>query len=173
MQKSIWIFGLLAGVLSALLEYLYFSSATFNHTTMLLAKLMVLIICVVAGLILAKKLSGGVISIARTILSGVLISVIRAAVLIFAFVAHYYPNGDFYQPKLKQAYEQAEKKVSADDEIKAADKETELDIIKSQIEMQFKPLGYSGLAVGSSIITGLIVSILLAAFISKNMMYQQ
>jgi hypothetical protein len=173
MQKAIWVFGSIAGILSALLEYLYFKSDSFNHMTMTLSKMAVLIVSVVFGLILVKKLLGGVVSIARTLLSGVLISLIRAAVMIAAFVFLYYPNGEFYAPKLQASYEMAAAKVEADESVKPADKETELETIKEQITFQFKPLGYSGLALASSLITGLIVSVLVAAFIAKNMMYEE
>lgn len=173
MQKAIWVFGSIAGVLSALLEYLYFKSDNFHHMSMTLSKMAVLIVSVVLGLVLVKKLLGGIISIARTILSGVLIALIRAAVMIAAFVFLYYPSGEFYAPKLQEGYEMAAAKVQADESVLPADKETEIEELKEQIGFQFKPLGYSGLAIASSLITGLIVSVLVAAFIAKNMMYEE
>jgi len=65
------------------------------------------------------------------------------------------------------------KKVQQDDEIKPADKAMELKEIKNQIAAQYKPAGYAMMSIGSSLVTGLIVSILMAAFIATNMMYKQ
>ena len=173
MQKSIWIFGILAGLVGASLEYIFFKDTSFSANTMYLSKTLILVICVVFGLILVKKLLGGTISIARTILSGLLISLVRAAVMIIAFLALYSPNGEFYQEKVEQSFVQAEKKIAADDDIKPADKATILEETKNQIKSQFEPLGYSGLLIGESLIIGIVISILTAAFISKNMMYQE
>ena len=100
MQKSIWIFGILAGLLCALLEFLFFSSVNSNAVAMYVSKIAVLVICLGAGLILTKKLLGGQISIARTLLSGILISMVRAAIMIIAFLALYAPDGAFYQVKV-------------------------------------------------------------------------
>ena len=172
MQKSSWIFGVLAGILSAILEYLFFKSSESNANAMFLSKIIILTLCIVLGLILAKKLLGGTISISRTMLIGGIISFVRAIVMIISFLVLYYPNGDFYQPKVEIAFEQATKKVQHDD-IKPADKAMELEEIKDQIAAQYEPAGYAMMSVGSSLVTGLIVSILMAAFISTNMMYKQ
>ena len=107
MQKSSWIFGALAGILSATLEYLFFKSSESNANTMFLSKILILTLCIVLGLILAKKLLGGTISIARTILTGGVISIVRAIVMIIAFMVLYFPNGEFYQSKVEIAFEQA------------------------------------------------------------------
>ncbi|NBV56661.1 MAG: hypothetical protein EBR72_02465 [Bacteroidetes bacterium] len=135
MQKSSWIFGLLAGVLSAILEYLFFKSSESNANAMFLSKIIILTLCIVLGLILAKKLLGGTISISRTLLTGGI--------------------------------------VQQDDDIKPADKAMELKEIKGQIAAQYEPAGYAMMSIGSSLVTGLIVSILMAAFIATNMMYKQ
>ncbi len=171
MQKSIWIFGGIAGIFSAFLEYLFYSSDNFSPMTMYLAKGLVLIICVVFGLILIRKLLGGTISIGRTLLSGSLIALVRALVLIISFMIFYYPNGEFYQPKVNEAIELAKDKIANDDQIAEEDKSTELEITLQDIERQFKPMSYALLAIAQSLITGFIISILTAVFISKNMMY--
>ena len=49
----------------------------------------------------------------------------------------------------------------------------ELDIIKGQIARQYEPAGYSLVTIGGSLVTGLVLSILMAAFIGKNMMYEE
>lgn len=172
MQKSIWIFGIIAGAFCATLEFLYYQTGNFSAMTMYLSKVAILIISIVLGLVLVRKLMGGTISIGRTLLSGVLISLIRAAVMIAAFTYFYQPNGDFYAAKLQESFEQAEKKIAADDQIKAEDKPNELEMAKQQIAVQFTPTGYAKLAIGGSAITGFIISILVAVFISKNMMYE-
>ncbi|MEY2924329.1 MAG: hypothetical protein RLZZ337_877 [Bacteroidota bacterium] len=172
MQKSIWIFGIIAGAFCATLEFLYYKTENFSAMTMYISKMAVLAISIVLGLILVRKLLGGTISIGRTLLSGVLISLIRAAVMIGAFTYFFQPNGDFYAPKLQEAFVQAEKKIEADENIKKEDKPNELELAKQQIAGQFTPRGYATLAIGGSVITGFIISILTAVFISKNMMYE-
>jgi len=173
MQKSIWIFGILAGLLCALLEFLFFRSVDSNAAAMYISKLAVLVICVGAGLILTKKLLGGQISLARTLLTGLLISIVRAGVMIIAFLALYAPDGSFYQAKVNESFEQATLKVEQDKTIKPADKPMELITVKQQIAAQYKPMGYVMISIGSSLVSGLIISILMAAFIGTNMMYKQ
>lgn len=172
MNKSIWFFGVLAGVLSALLEYLFFANIGGSANVMFVTKIAALVICLTAGVVLIRKLSGGVISLARTVFSGMLISLIRAMVMVLVFGYLYYPSGDFYQPWIDQGWEQAEKKVAQDEKIKPADKEMELLEIKEQIANLYKPKGYTIITIGGSLVTGLIFSVLLAAFIGTNMMYK-
>ena len=172
-QKSLWVFGILAGLLCAILEYLFFSTTSSSANTMFITKIAILAIFVGAGLILLRKLLGGVISIGRTVFSGLLISFIRAIVMIIVFIFLYQPNGEFYQPRVQEAYAQAEKKVAADDKIKDADMPMELALIKEQIASLYKVPGYSMITLGGSLVTGLVVSILMAAFIGTNMMYNE
>ena len=172
MQKAIWGLGALAGVLCAVLEYLFFKNTGASANTMYMAKMAILIISVIFGLVLVKKLIGGSISIARTLLSGVLIAMVRALVMIAAFSFLYYPSGDFYKTKLDTSYEQAAKKINADSKIKPADKGMKLEELKVQIKKQYEPMGYALITLGMSIVTGLIISVLMAAFIGTNMMYE-
>ena len=171
MQKSIWIFGGVAGMLSAYLEYLFYSSDRFHPMSMYLAKMLVLIICVAYGLILVRKLLGGVISVGRTLLTGSLIALVSAAVMITSFSVLYYPDGKFYENKKQESYALAKDKVYSDDQVKEEDKETELEITMQDIDAQFSPLGYARNVIGGNLITAIIFSILMAVFISKNMMY--
>lgn len=172
MQKSSWIFGLLAGILSAIMEYLFFKSSESNANSMFLSKIIILTLCIILGLILAKKLLGGTISISRTLLTGGIISLVRAIVMIISFLVLYYPSGDFYKSKVEIAFEKATLKVQQDEDIKPADKAMELEEIKGQIAAQYEPAGYAMMSIGSSLVTGLIVSILMASFIATNMMYK-
>ena len=173
MQKSIWVFGIIAGILCAVLEYLFFGGEGGNANVMFLAKIAVLVICAAAGLILIRKLMGGVISIARTVMSGVLISLVRALVMVIAFGFLYYPSGAFYQAKTQEAWNQAENKVASDDKIKPADKPMELAVIREQIAALYQPTGYAMITIGGSLVSGLIVAILMAAFIGTNTMYNE
>ena len=52
------------------------------------------------------------------------------------------------------------------------DKAMELEEIKGQIAAQYEPAGYAMMSIGSSLVTGLIVSILMASVIATNMMYK-
>jgi cytochrome b subunit of formate dehydrogenase len=173
MQKSIWIFGILAGIICAVLEYLFFGSQDGSANVMFMAKIAVLVIFTISGLVLIRKLKGGIISISRTILSGLMIALIRAVVMIIAFGFLYYPNGEFYKFRSDQAIQVATNQMNANEAVKPADKEMKLEETIEQITFQYKPKGYSLIAVGSSIITGLIISILTAAIIGTNMMYNE
>lgn len=173
MQKSIWVFGVVAGVICATLEYIFFGGEGGSANVMFVAKIAVLFISIVAGIILIRKLLGGIVSIARVVMSGVLISLVRAIVMVIVFGFLYYPNGAFYKAKTEQAWEQAEKKVAADENIKPADKPMELEIVKDQIAGLYKPKGYTMITIGGSLISGLIISILMAAFVGSNTMYDE
>lgn len=173
MQKSIWIFGALAGVICAALEYVFFGGEGGSANVMFVAKIAVLLVAIASGLILIKKLIGGVISIARTVMSGMLIALVRSIAMVIAFGFLYYPDGAFYQNKTHEAWEQAERKIAADEKIKPADKTMELDIVKLQIAGLYEPKGYALITIGGSLITGLVVSILMAAFIGTNTMYNE
>ncbi|MBR9859683.1 DUF4199 domain-containing protein [bacterium] len=175
MQKPIWIFGGLAGILSALVEFLFYNSpptdmAQSQSQVMYLIKIAIMVVCLIFGLILIKKLQGGVISIGRTIFSGVMISIIRASIMVIAFLVLYNPIGEFYEPHKTQALEQAEITIQKNDEIE--EKEAAIKDAKETIDGLFKPGGYTLAAYGSSLATGIILSVLMAAFIAKNMMYQ-
>ena len=98
---------------------------------------------------------------------------VRAAIMIIAFLALYAPDGAFYQVKVNESFEQAALKVQQDDNVKPADKPMELKTVKQQISAQYKPMGYIMICLGSSLVSGLIISIFMAAFIGTNMMYKQ
>ena len=74
MQKSVWIFGIIAGAFSAYMEYMYFSGSDVSLTATYISKILATIICVAFALVLLKKVLGEM-SIARTIFSGVLVAV--------------------------------------------------------------------------------------------------
>lgn len=173
MQKSIWVFGVIAGIICALLEYLFILSSDAHSGINSLAKILVLAICVIAGLILTRKLLGGVISIARTLLTGVLIALVRAAVMIAVFTYFYYPNGDFYKTKVDQGVVTITASVEADKSVAPADKSTETERIAANWINQMQPRGYAVTAILMSIISGFFISIIAAVFLSTNMMYKE
>ncbi|PCJ67918.1 MAG: hypothetical protein COA58_01915 [Bacteroidetes bacterium] len=173
MQKSIWIFGILAGALCAVLEYLFIISVNAHSGINSFAKIAVLAICIIAGLVVTRKLLGGVISIARTLLTGILIALVRAAIMIVVFVFMYYPDGTFYEEKVQIGLEQVAASVDADESVKPADKEQEIERISANWVNQMKPQGYSVTAILMSIISGVFISILAAVFLSTNKMYQE
>lgn len=172
MQKSIWLFGGIAGVLSAVLEYFYYTGQSLDSKTMFLAKIAILVVCVVFALVLIKKLIGGTISIGRTILSGVLIGVVRSLITSIVFLVLYLPNGEFYQPHIDSAMEQAEVIVLEDENIEAEDKAENIEEARQRIQLNFRPTGYAFFSLLGSVVTAFVVSILLAAFIATNMMYK-
>lgn len=173
MQKTIWLFGGIAGVLSAVLEYVFYSGQNFNTQSLYLLKIAILAICVVFALILLRKLKGGIISIGRTILSGVLISVVKSVISIVVFLFLFYPKGEFYEKHKEQAKIEAVKIITDNSELEEAEKPAKITEAHGYIEGQFKPLGYSVSTIIEGLVTSFVVSILMAAFISTNMMYHQ
>lgn len=176
MQKVIWPFGIVAGLGSAFIEYLYFSNPNALPQQMgqyTILKIFVLLICLIFGLILIKKLNGNTISISRTLFSGVLMSVIRAFVMVLCFWYLYQPEGDFYKEKLNLAYRVATDKHQADTSITEEIRYERIEQAYEQIEFQYKPNGYAKIALLSSLASGFIISILMAAFIAKNQMYEK
>ena len=176
MQKPIWIFGGLAGVIAALVEYLFYSQDpnTFDATQsqgMMAIKMVSLIICIIFGLILLRKLNGGVISIGRTILSGVLMSVVRSVILIIAFTATWYPDGTFYDGHKAIAKEKTAEIIASNDDFTEEEKQEKIEEAEITLDKQYTPQGYSVVAFLGSLVTGLVISVLMAAFIAKNMMY--
>lgn len=171
MNKIIWIFGLIGGVLSALVEYLYFANdaAPASQTFIVsLTKIAVLAIAIVFGLVLLRKHLGGTISISRTMFSGVMISLVRAIVLIAAFAYLSYPKGEFYEHKKAVALQVANDKFQADT---AITEEKRIEFIKraqEEITSQFTVAGYAKVSVLGSILSGFIISLLTAVFIARN-----
>ena len=160
-------------MLSALLEYLFYSGQNFNSQSLYLTKIFILLVCVVFGIILVKKLQGGIISIGRTILSGLLISIVKSAICIAAFAVLYAPDGHFYQEHVKHAQEQAVKIITENAEVEEAEKPQKIKEAHSYIAGQFKPWGYSVSTLIEGLVTAFVVSVLMAAFVAKNMMYQE
>jgi hypothetical protein len=151
------------------MEYVYYQDIDLDTFRMFwLAKMFVLFVTVVFGIIAVKKLSGGVISIARTLFTGGLISFIRAITMVIAFSILYYPDGEFYQKAKDISFEQMEKKVEAG-ELERVD----LAGAKGRIESQLSLSGYSVSTLFGSLITGLVVSVLMAAFVATNKMYEE
>lgn len=176
MQKVIWPFGILAGLGSAYIEYLYFSNPNALPQQMgqyTLLKIFVLLICLVFALVLIKKLNGNTISISRTLFSGVLTSVIRAFVMVMCFWFLYQPEGEFYQDKLDLALRVATEKHQADTAITEEIRYERIKDAYQQIEFQYKPNGYAKIALLSSLASGVIISILMAAFIANNQMFKK
>ena len=130
-------------------------------------------ICVIFGLVLIKKLLGGVISIARTILSGVMISVVKSLIAIFAFLVLYAPDGAFYSKHVERAKSESIEIINENTTLEEAEKEDKIVEAHSYIEGQFKPWGYSFSTILEGLITAFVISVLMAAFIAKNMMYQE
>jgi hypothetical protein len=177
LQRPIWIFGGLAGVLCALLEFLFYSRepSSFQQSqfqVLYLIKIGILLICIIFGLVLIRKLRGGIISIGRTLMSGILISLVRSVIMIVAFLILYAPDGKFYEDHKDYALSLMEKKINEDKEIPAEEKLENIADAKATIINNFVPQGYSLYTLGASLITGLIFSVLMAAFISRNMMFE-
>lgn len=173
MQRTIWLFGGIAGVLSAALEYIFYSGQNFNSQSLYLIKIAILAICVIFGLILLRKLKGGVISIGRTILSGLLISVVKSVIAIAVFLVLYAPSGEFFSEHLEKAKVEAVKIINDNAELEEEEKPEKIEEAHSYIEGQFKPLGYSISTLIEGLVTSFVISVLMAAFIATNMMYQQ
>jgi hypothetical protein len=172
LKRPIWLFGLIAGILSAGYEYTFYISDSGDSKIMYLAKISIMVICVIFGLILIRKMLGGTISIGRTLLSGVSIGILRSLIMVAAFLVLYYPDGNFYKPYEQSALVQAEEIVMADEEIDADKKEAAIQEIKQRIVQVLKPKGYIVSTIIEGLVTSFVISILTAAFIATNMMYK-
>lgn len=164
MAKYYWIFGGIAGTFSFVLEFLLFSGRLgFDKSPgVLLAKLAALMICIVFGNVLIKKLRG-TISSARTILGGPLIALICSVISIggytymsqakpeFMEAAKEYTLGRWEQDNVDNP-EVLEKKVEKIEEIENS--------YGLQSYVAFTLIGY--------LVSGLLVSIFTAAFIARK-----
>lgn len=144
-----------------------------NSKTFFLAKMAILVICVIFGLILIRKMIGGQISIGRTLMSGALIAVVKSVICAMVFLTLYLPSGAFYEPHKDKAIEQTKELVMANEEIPEADKESSIAKMSERIELNFKPAGYLMITTIESLITAFVISVLMAAFIGTNMMYKE
>ena len=173
MQRAIWLFGGVAGVLSATLEYLFYSGDNFNSQTLYLSKIILLAICVIFCIILVKKLKGGIISIGRTILSGLMVAVVKGIVCIAAFIVLYAPDGEFYERHAQEAMVEAERIINQETDLSTDEKVKKIAEAEHYLKKQFQPLGYSTSTLLESLVTAFVISVLMAAFVGTNMMYQQ
>lgn len=172
-RKPIWLFGGIAGVSSAFLEYLFYSGGdSASPTTLYISKIAIGAICVIFGLILAKKLSGGIISIGSTILTGLSIEFVKGLILFASFALLSYPDGSFYQAHEDKAVAMAKELVMNNADIALEDKEANIIEAQDRARLAFTPMGYGIQAVGGSLVTGLVISVLMAAFIATNMMFK-
>ena len=63
--------------------------------------------------------------------------------------------------------------MHADESVKPADKPMEIERISANWVNQMSPKGYSITALIASIISGFLISVISAVFLSTNMMYQE
>jgi hypothetical protein len=160
MNKYIWLFGGISGVLASLSEYLIFSGnlAYDGFRGVWLFKMLVLIFSIVFAVIALKKINGGI-SLARTMFVSVLISLVRSAVLIGGFLIMFYPKGEFYQPVKEYSYTMAKKEHQED-------KKFNFEKTKAEIDEQFSLAGYPKYAILGSLLTAAVVGVFLGLIVA-------
>lgn len=107
MSKYYLIFGGIAGIVSALLEFFIYSGRLgFDKMGgVLFGKILALIGCIVFAVILIKKLNG-TISFIRTSFSGLMIAIVCSSVSGIGYAAMAYPDGSFFEKAETYAFEQ-------------------------------------------------------------------
>jgi hypothetical protein len=164
MSKYYWIFGAIAGVFSVTMEYLLFSGYLgFDKSPgVLMAKLGALLICIVFASILIKKMNGGI-SLIRTTFGGLLMALICSTISITGYTVMTYATPNFFDGAKAYNMEQWEQNNADKPEVLAKRTEKLAEVDKSyglQIYAAFTLVGY--------LLSGLMVSIFTAAFISNK-----
>ncbi len=164
MGKYYWIFGGIAGGFSVLSEFLLFSGKLGFHRSsgVLMSKLGMLLICIIFGAILIKKMNGSI-SMARTMLSGTLIALICAAISIGGYTSMSEVDKNFFD-KAKTYNIQIWEEQNADNPEELAKKEDKV----QQIEQSYSLQQYAGFTLVGYLVSGLIVSLFTAAFLANK-----
>jgi hypothetical protein len=163
MNKYIWIFGGISGLLGALAEYLVYNGTlsfdTFGGVR--LFKILAFVFCIIFLSILHKKLNGGI-SLARVMLNSVLASFVRSAVMITFFLFTYYPEGRAFDDVKKYAFEKSVEMMPEKDR-----NPKNLTQRKAEIDEQFSIEGYPKFAILGSLVaavfTGVFLGLILAS----------
>ncbi len=164
MNKYIWIFGGISGLLASVSEYLVYSGVLSfdDFGGVRLFKLLTLVICIVFAGILYKKMQGGV-SLARVMFISVLVSLVRSAVLCGGFLLMYWPDGERFEPARKYAYEKSLEMMKEEDKTISGKQKK-----KAEIEAQFSLVGYPKFALAGGFFVAVFTGVFLGLIIAKR-----
>jgi len=164
MARYYWIFGGVAGLFSFVLEFLLFSGRLgFDKSPgVLLAKLGALMICIVFGSVLVKKLRGSI-SSARTILGGAMIALICSAISIGGYTYMSQAKPEFLDAAKAYSMERWEQDNA--DKPEVLEKRTEK---LEEVDSSYSLRSYVAFTLIGYLVSGLLVSIFTAAFIARK-----
>lgn len=164
MSKFYWIFGGIAGLFSFILEYLLFSGKLgFDKSPgVLLAKLAALLLCIVFAAVLIRKLRGSI-SAARTVLSGFIIALICSAISITGYTYMSYAKQDFFTAAKTYSMQRW-----MEDHPEDAQDNSKREVKSDEIERSYSIQTYSAFTLIGYLVSGLLVSVFTAAFISNK-----
>jgi len=165
MVKYYWIFGSIAGLTSALLEYLIFSGTMGFDKSMgvLLGKYLALLVCILFAILLIKKLRGRI-SFLRTTFSGLMIALICSAFSGIGYSFMHYPDGKFFDAA-KEYNLQQWKNHYADQ----PDELVKIEEVKEDIEHKFKMKTHTFFDLTGYVIAGLLFATLISAFVADRL----
>ncbi|MFT5724423.1 MAG: hypothetical protein ACI9JN_001542 [Bacteroidia bacterium] len=164
MSKYYLIFGGIAGVASAFLEYLLYGGYLgFDKMGgVLFGKILALIGCIVFAVVLIKKLTGSI-SFLRTSFSGLMIALVCSAFSGIGYSYMHYPDGSFFDEAKTYAFDVWEKSN--------ADKPEEMarkDEAREQINSKFSLKYHTMLELGMFMVIGIVFTAFFAGFIADK-----
>jgi hypothetical protein len=164
MSKYYLIFGGIAGIVSASLEYfIYGGYLGFDKMGgVLFGKILALIGCIVFAVVLIKKLNGGI-SFIRTSFSGLMIALVCSAVSGIGYSAMHYPDGSFFNEAKTYAYEVWETR-NAENPEEMARKED----FKEHLNNKFSLKYHTMLELGMYLAIGVVFTAFFAGFIADR-----
>ncbi len=164
MSKYYLIFGGIAGAISALLEYFLYKGV-FGFDSMagvIYGKILALVVCIVFGVVLIKKLNGGI-SFLRTSFSGLMIAIVCSTFSGIGYSMMHYPDGSFFNEAKEYAYDEWIKTNKDNPEEMAKISE-----VKSAIESRFTVMYHSALEFGLYLVVGVVFTAFFAGFIADR-----
>jgi uncharacterized membrane protein YraQ (UPF0718 family) len=164
MVKYYWIFGSIAGVSSAVLEYLIFSGILGFEKSfgVLLGKYLALLICIVFCVVLIKKLQGQI-SFLRTTFSGLMIALICSAVSGVGYSYMHYPDGHFFDDA--KAYHLEEWKKHYADQPQELVK---IEEVQAKLDEKFTMKNHTFFDLTGYVVAGLFFAALISAFVADR-----
>ena len=164
MSKYYLIFGGIAGIASAILEYLLFSgSLGFDKSFgVVFGKILALVGCVVFAVVLIKKLHGGI-SFIRTSFSGLMIAIVCSAVSGIGYSVMSYPDGSFFD-EAKAYYFEGWKEANKDNPEELA----RTDDAFEEINIKFSLKHHTIFDLGMYLVIGAVFTAFLAGFVADR-----
>ena len=164
MSKYYLIFGGIAGLLSATLEYLLFSGVLgFEKVAgVLFGKILAMLGCIVFAVILIKKVKGSI-SFMRTSFSGLMIALVCASVSGIGYSYMAYPDGSFFDDAKAYTLEQwKENNKDKPEEL------AKIEEVKEQIHANYSVKHHTMLELGMFLVIGVVATTFLAGIVADR-----